>query len=337
MYKYLKDRSIPFNQCGKLIVASTDADVLELNKVQAQAAKNGVDLRLMDSIDVKIMEPAVKCRKALLSPRTGIFDSHVYMQNLQGDAEASGASFVYNCSVLSGSWSNEDGEIEITLNTSQGVINADIVINAAGLHSIKLVEEFDGYPAHLVPDAFYAKGNYFTLDSSVSSPFSRLIYPVPEIGGLGIHATIDMSGSVRFGPDVEWMKGTEIEANNSEKVRNADREYLHRGVVPNDYSVDLKRSQMFADTIRKYWPDISDAMLLPAYSGIRPKLYGPSGFSKFSSPRSRNLNDFIIEGSASHGVKGLVNLFGIESPGLTSSLSIADYVVNLLQLNHRKE
>ena len=339
MYKYLRDRSIPFNQCGKLIVASTDTDVLQLTKVQAQAAKNGVVLQLIDSTDVKSMEPAVKCLKALLSPRTGIFDSHVYMQNLQGDAEASGTSFVYNCSVLSGSCSNSNRGREhgITLNTSQGVINADIVVNAAGLHSIKLVEELEGYPAHLVPDAFYAKGNYFTLDSSTSSPFSRLIYPVPEIGGLGIHATIDMSGSVRFGPDVEWIESTEVASNNSEKYHHVDREYLHRGVVPSDYSVDPKRSHIFADAIRKYWPDVSDAMLLPAYSGLRPKLSGPSGISKSSSPRSRSLNDFIIEGSESHGIKGLVNLFGIESPGLTSSLSIADYVVNLLQLNNGKE
>ena len=146
-----------------------------------------------------------------------------------------------------------------------------------------------------------------------------------------------MSGSIRFGTDVEWIKGIEIVSNDSEKMHHIDGEYLHRGVVPSDYSVDPKRSHVFADAIRKYWPDISNAKLFPAYSGLRPKLSGPSGISKLSNPRSRSLNDFIIEGSESHGINGLVNLFGIESPGLTSSLSIADYVVNLLHLNNGKE
>lgn len=342
LYDYVKKRKIPFNQCGKLIIASTEAEVQKLNEVLAQATRNGVEMRLIDSVDVKAMEPAVRCHKALYSPTTGIFDSYSFMRNLQGDAEEFGAVFVYNCTVLSSMANESFGNPDqgITLETNQGKINADIVINAAGLHSIDFVEKLSGYPRHLVPRAYYAKGNYFTLDSTHQSPFNRLIYPLPEAAGLGIHSTIDMAGSVRFGPDVEWIRrihgpSCEVAVSSTPVTSHEtdiDIEYQHKGTVPEDYTVDPKRSSVFFSAVRKYWPDVPEDGLIPAYSGIRPKLYGPSGAQKSNSCTPRNLNDFVIDGPNEHGLKGLVNLFGIESPGLTSSLAIADYIAKILKV-----
>lgn len=347
LYEYVKDRKIPFNQCGKLVIASTDAEVIQLSSVLKQATANGADMYFLDYQDAKVMEPAVKCLKALYSPSTGIFDSHVYMQHLQGDAEEAGAVFVHNCTVTSSTCAQSDagnanGNQGITLITNQGAITADIVINAAGLHSIEFVERLSGYPKHNIPRAYYAKGNYFSLDPSVASPFSRLVYPLPEASGLGIHATIDMAGSVRFGPDVEWMKeNTDTKPLNlshvQDKVDVFDEvdPYWHRSSVPSNYEVNEARSETFVEAIQKYWPDVTPKSLIPTYSGIRPKLYGPSGVPVSQSQifTDRNLRDFVIEGPSSHGVQGLVNLFGIESPGLTSSLAIADYVVELLKIN----
>ena len=335
----MKDRNIPHNQCGKLIIASTESEVLKLNDVLMKATRNGVEMRLLDSSDVKAMEPAVSCHKALYSPTTGIFDSHAFMLNLQGDAEGSGAVFAYNCTVLSSTVNKSVGNPDegITLETNQGQISADIVINAAGLHSINFVENLSGYPRHLVPRAYYAKGNYFTLDSTHQSPFSRLVYPLPEAAGLGIHSTIDMGGSVRFGPDVEWIRSTEghhcdglSDHTDTDTDRDTDSEYQHRGSVPKDFTVDPERSRAFFSAVRKYWPGVPEDGLVPAYSGIRPKLHGPSG-PRNSNSCGRNLSDFIIEGPDAHGVKGLVNLFGIESPGLTSSLAIAGHIAEILQ------
>jgi L-2-hydroxyglutarate oxidase LhgO len=356
LYEYVKDRDIPHNQCGKLIIASTEAEVPKLNDVLMRAARNGVEMRLLDSSDVKAMEPAVSCFKALYSPTTGIFDSHSFMLNLQGDAESSGAIFVYNCTVLSSTVNQSLGNLNegITLETNQGQISADIVINAAGLHSINFVENLLGYPRHLVPSAYYAKGNYFTLDSQHHSPFSRLVYPLPEAAGLGIHSTIDMNGSVRFGPDVEWirslegrhragmsdnthtdtLKGTQTDSHTDTHTgthTDIDSEYQHRDSVPKDYTVDAMRSSAFFSAIKKYWPDVPEHGLVPAYSGIRPKLHGPSG-PQNSNSCDRSLTDFVIDGPDAHGVKGLVNLFGIESPGLTSSLAIAEHISKILRL-----
>lgn len=340
----MKDRNIPHNQCGKLIIASTEAEVLKLNDVLMKARRNGVELRLLDSSDVKALEPAVSCLKALFSPTTGIFDSHSFMLNLQGDAERSGTAFVYNCSVLSGRVNKSLGSQGegITLETNQGEISADIVINAAGLHSINFVENLSGYPRHLVPRAYYAKGNYFTLDSQHQSPFSRLVYPLPEAAGLGIHSTIDMNGSVRFGPDVEWIRplekhyfdgmsdDTHTDTHTDTDI-DRDSEYQFRGKAPTDYAVDPKRSSAFFSAVRKYWPDIPADSLVPAYSGIRPKLHGPSG-PRNSKSSDRDLTDFVIDGPDTHGVQGLVNLFGIESPGLTSSLAIAEHIAKILKV-----
>lgn len=348
LYDYLKSRSIPFNQCGKLVIASTEAEVVQLSSVLKQATANGAEMFFLDSQEAKAMEPAVKCLKALYSPTTGIFDSHIYMQHLQGDAEEAGAIFVHNCTVISSTCPQSDIRLAadgqgITLQTNQGAITADVVINAAGLHSIEFVERLSGFPKENIPRAYYAKGNYFSLDPSLSCPFSRLVYPLPEASGLGIHATIDMAGSVRFGPDVEWIKENKDNMlfNSSlgkDGVNASDQEdlYRHWGSVPSNYEVDAARSGTFVKAIQKYWPDVTSDSLIPAYSGIRPKLFGPSGIPDSHSIHERNLRDFVIEGPRSHGVQGLVNLFGIESPGLTSSLAIADYVVELLHMNSDK-
>ena len=383
LYRYLKERSIPHQQCGKLIVASSEAEIPKLHKIFQQAISNGVDLQMIDSDEVKAMEPAVKCMKALHSPYTGIFDSHQYMINLQSDAEAAGTVFVYNCSVLSGNCisdkysstdsldeqhrqklpQNQNGKVlqqqhqqqqqkeeivdmkannGIILETTQGPIQADIVINASGLHSIQFVEHLHGYPRSLIPKAYYSKGNYFDL--KCSTPFKRLIYPIPEVGGLGIHATIDLSGAVRFGPDVEWLKEERNEGEMNSNligeniIDDIKDDYIHRHSVPSDYNVDPSKAAIFCAAIKNYYPDIRLEDLSPAYSGFRPKLVGPLGSGQGVSSGTienlnRDLNDFIIEGPKTHGVKGLINLFGIESPGLTSSLSIADYVIKLLEIN----
>lgn len=321
---------------------------MQLSSVLKQATANGADMFFLDTQEAKAMEPAVKCLKALYSPSTGIFNSHIYMQHLQGDAEEAGAIFVNNCTVISSTCPQSDIRLAaddqgITLETNQGAITADVVINAAGLHSIEFVERLSGFPKQNIPRAYYAKGNYFSLDPSLSSPFSRLVYPLPEASGLGIHATIDMAGSVRFGPDVEWIK--EHKDNmilnsplGKDGVNASDEEdlYRHMGSVPSNYEVDAARSGTFVKAIQKYWPDVTSECLIPAYSGIRPKLFGPSGIPASHIFNERNLRDFIIEGPRSHGVQGLVNLFGIESPGLTSSLAIADYVVELLHISSDK-
>ena len=360
LFSYLSERNIPHKQCGKIIVASTDAEVPQLYSIFQQATKNGADVRILDSADVKIIEPSVRCFKALYSPRTGIFDSNQYMQNLQADAEKAGAVFVYNCTFLSGSCEPTSRKDRanlfpslceklatrnegIMLETSQGDIQADIVINASGLQSVQFVQQLRGYPPNLIPKAYFSKGNYFSLNSPFP-PFKKLVYPIPEVGGLGIHATVDMSGAVRFGPDVEWLVEEPINESSiyshqpdgmsSIATQNIYDKYEHRHSVPTDYTVDAKRKEMFYNAIQKYYPDICADDLIPAYCGIRPKLYGPSGPGPAISPTGssiRNLNDFVIEGSEIHGVQGLVNLFGMESPGLTSSLSIADHVVRQLR------
>jgi L-2-hydroxyglutarate oxidase LhgO len=234
------------------------------------------------------------------------------MTSLQGDAESAGALTVFGCEVKSGSATVISGERGIILNTTQGEIFAETVINCAGLYAIKVASLITGYPVQdAIPNAYFAKGNYFKMESS-NPPFSRLIYPLPEKGGLGIHATIDMAGAVRFGPDVEWLQ----------ECLGGEPSYHHREAIPEDFSVNPQRDEKFYHAIRRYWPGLPDGSLVPDYSGIRPKVSGPM---------DPNDPDFMIEGPRQHGVAGLINLFGIESPGLTSSLSIAEYVDRLIE------
>lgn len=292
LYDYCTERSVGHQRCGKLIVATSDLQVAELEALRGRAAANGVhDLVLLTREQARAMEPALECVAALHSPSTGIVDSHALMLSLQGDLENAGGMVAFNSPLGSASVTPQG----LALQARDGThLLARTVVNAAGLHAPTLARRFEGLDRQHVPEAYYAKGNYFTL--SGRSPFSRLIYPVPEPGGLGVHLTIDLGKQAKFGPDVQWVTS------------------------PDDLVVDPARGDAFYAEVRKYWPDLPDGALLPGYAGIRPKISGPGEAAR----------DFLIEGPATHGVPGLVNLFGIESPGLTSSLAIAAHVRGLL-------
>ena len=292
LYAYCGEHGIPHRNCGKLIVATTPKETEKLQSIRAHAEANGVlDMQLLAGEAARALEPALNCDAALLSPSTGIIDSHAYMLALQGDAEAAGAAFAFHTPLLRAKASA--GQIEIEAGGDAPMtLQCDLLVNAAGLGAPTVARNIEGMPIELIPCAYLAKGNYFSC--SVRAPFSRLIYPVPEPGGLGVHLTLDMAGQARFGPDVEWVEAI-------------------------DYAVDPARAERFYPAIRKYWPTLPDGALMPSYSGIRPKIVPPAVATQ----------DFLIQGPRAHGVSGLINLFGIESPGLTSSLAIADHVGEL--------
>lgn len=294
LYAYCAERGVPFSNCGKLIVATNEAEAGQLASIQARAAANGVhDLRLVSAEEARSLEPSLACTAALISPSTGIVDSHSYMLSLQGDAENAGAVFVFHAPVLSGRLLPEGGA-ELAIGGADPMeLRCDLLVNAAGLHAPALARKLDGMPAEKVPPAFFAKGNYFTLTGR--SPFTHLIYPVPVPGGLGTHLTLDLGGQAKFGPDVEWIDSI-------------------------DYEVNPARGESFYAAIRRYWPGLPDGALQPGYSGIRPKIVGPGQPGQ----------DFVIQGPAEHGQAGLVHLFGIESPGLTASLALGEAVVDVL-------
>jgi len=293
LYRYAEARQLPHRRCGKLIVATAPAQVGQLESIAAKARANGVDdLVLLTAAQARAMEPELHCLAALHSPSTGIIDSHALMLSLQGELEAAGGMVALH-SPIDGARCDAQG---IELKAADGtLLRCDGVVNAAGLSAPWLASRFEGLsPAH-VPQAYFAKGNYFTLAGR--APFSRLVYPVPEPGGLGVHLTLDLGGQAKFGPDVQW-------------VDRAD-----------ELAVDPARGEGFYAEVRKYWPRLPDGALQPGYAGIRPKVSGPD------APAA----DFLIQGPRDHGVRGLVNLFGIESPGLTSSLAIGSTVAQLLQ------
>ncbi len=292
LYSYCEERSLPHKRCGKLIVATKDAQVSELDAIRVRAAANGVhDLVLLDAAQAHAMEPALRCVAALYSPSTGLVDSHALMLSLLGDVENAGGVLALNSSVALAHIAQN--AIELVANDGTRLL-AKTVVNAAGVTAPLLAARFQGLDSKHVPTAYFAKGNYFSL--SGRSPFSHLIYPVPEAAGLGVHLTLDMGGQARFGPDVEWVSN------------------------PDDLVVQPARGEVFYAEVRKYWPALADGALLPAYAGIRPKISGPGQAAA----------DFCIQGEASHGVAGLVNLFGIESPGLTSALAVAQRVAKML-------
>ncbi len=295
LYDYVQERGLDYRKCGKLIVATNPDQVEKLRSIKTNAELNGVnDLVALSQQDVLALEPECCCESALLSPSTGIIDTHGYMLSLQGDIEATGGMVILNARVVS--TQAADGRLVLKVE-AQGEImalQARTLINSAGLSAPDIARSMEGFPQALVPDQFYAKGNYFSL--STKSPFNHLIYPVPdESAGLGIHLTLDLNGQARFGPDVEWV------------------DHL-------DYDVDGDRAQVFYPAIRRYWPGLPDGSLLPGYAGIRPKIQAPG----------KPAEDFMIQGPADHGITGLVHLFGIESPGLTSSLAIGDHVAKIL-------
>ncbi|MDO5624289.1 MAG: NAD(P)/FAD-dependent oxidoreductase [Pseudomonadota bacterium] len=292
LYAYCAARGVAHQRLGKLIVATRAAQVDALHAIAERAQANGVhDLRLLTRAEALALEPALACEAALLSPSTGIVDSHALMLALLGDMENAGGMLVLKTCV--DRVRAESSVIELTMADGTALACRQLV-NAAGLHAVALAARIDGLAPQHVPRAFFAKGSYFTL--SGRAPFARLVYPVPEPGGLGVHLTLDMGGQARFGPDVQW-------------VDSAD-----------DLPVDPARGDAFYAEVRQYWPDLPDGALQADYAGMRPKISGPG------QPAA----DFGVQGPREHGVPGLVNLFGIESPGLTSCLALADEVVGAL-------
>lgn len=303
LYAYCAAHGVEHRRIGKLIVATEEAQLPRLETIRAQAAANGVangmdGLVALSAAEATALEPNLHCVGALLSPSTGIVDSHGLMLALQGDAEDAGAMLALR-SPLERAHRTADGfELEVGGAEPMRIACATLV-NAAGLGAWAVARGLEGFPAGFVPPRVLAKGNYYALGQG-RSPFARLVYPVPVEGGLGVHLTLDLAGQARFGPDVEWLDPA--------------------GYDRIDYAVDPRRADGFYGEVRRYWPGLPDGALVPAYSGVRPKLSGPG------QPQA----DFLIQGPEAHGVPGLVNLFGMESPGLTSCLAIADAVAERL-------
>jgi L-2-hydroxyglutarate oxidase LhgO len=294
LYAYCVEKGVPYRNCGKLIVATNAQEDAMLAGIKQRAEANGVEgMRVLTAAEAIALEPNLTCTSALLSPTTGIIDSHTFMVALQGDAENAGAVAVFHSPVLRARATERRIEVDVGGDDPM-TVRCRLLVNSAGLHAPALATRIEGMPRDRVPTAYYAKGNYFTL--SGRSPFSRLIYPVPVPGGLGVHLTVDLGGQARFGPDVEWVEAI-------------------------DYTVDPARADSFYAAVRKYWPALKDGALQPGYAGIRPK----------TVPKGAPGQDFVVQGPQAHGVPGLINLFGIESPGLTASLAIADHVVEVSQ------
>jgi L-2-hydroxyglutarate oxidase LhgO len=291
LYAYCESHGVPHRRCGKLIVATNENQRTELKEIQKKAHGNGVtDVVEIPAAEAMRMEPALRCVAALHSPSTGIIDSHALMLAFQGDAESAGAMLALKSRLNGIVFTGTDFEVQV----QSTKIKAKLLVNSAGLRAPSVARLIEGFPAEKAPRELYAKGNYYSLAGR--PPFSRLIYPVPEPGGLGVHVTLDLAGQARFGPDVEWVSQI-------------------------GYEVDPRRAERFYAAIRRYWPALPDDALSPGYAGIRPKISGPD------EPAA----DFVIQGPAEHGVPGLVNLFGIESPGLTASLALADDVAKQLR------
>lgn len=289
LYAYCAARGIPHRRIGKLLVACSAEEAARLPAIVAQAEANGAEgMRLLSSAEARALEPELTCAAAVLSPATGIVDSHALMLALLGDAEAAGATLAVDTPVESLSPHPEGGAVLRC--GGDFAVHGRLVVNAAGLGACRLAAGCWGAAANLpCPRAYMAKGNYFAL--SGRAPFSRLVYPLPQPGGLGVHITLDLGGRARFGPDVEWVESE-------------------------NYDVDPARAARFYPAIRRYWPGLPDGALHPDTSGIRPKIV----------PEGAPAQDFLVAGAETHCLPGVVHLLGIESPGLTSCLALADLV-----------
>ena len=295
LYRYCQDRSIRHRRCGKLILATNETQHAELEAIQAQGQASGVDdLTIVDRAQAAVRVPGIVCTSALSSPSTGIVDSHELMTSFQGDLEAAGGTVALRCEFLRGRVERNGFTLHIRSVGESVDVRARALINSAGLAAGYVARHIEDLATRDIPRIRFAKGNYFIYRGK--HPFHHLVYPVPEPGGLGVHVTLDLLGQARFGPDVQWID------------------------VP-DYSVDESRRDRFFDAIRRYWPEVNRDRLAPGYVGVRPKLIRPG-----DPP-----GDFLIQGPDAHGVPGLVNLYGIESPGLTSSLAIAEHVSQVLE------
>jgi len=293
LYDYCARRDVAHERIGKIIVATRADEIGVLERLKAQAEANGVnDLVWLDQAQIASMEPSVSAVRALLSPSTGIIDSHGYMSALRRDAESRGAHVVVSTPVLGGHVVGTGFELEFGGSEPFGA-TCRTVVNAAGLRAQEVARSISGVPEESIPEQHFAKGHYFVLAGR--APFNRLVYPVPVPGGLGVHLTLDLAKQARFGPDISWLAGV-------------------------DYAFDERRAESFYAAIRAYYPALADGVLRPGYTGIRAKL-GAAG-----TPAQ----DFVIQGPASHGIAGLVNLYGIESPGLTASLALAQATVDAL-------
>ncbi len=289
LYDYCKARNLTARAIGKLIVATDDTQIADLGRLKARAEANGVDnLRMLEAGEAIADQPGLSCTAALFSPSSGIMDSHGFMLSLQGEAEDAGAALALLTEVV-GIERHDGGYLITTAGDPPYRVTCDLLVNAAGHGAPGLARGIPGVSAASVPEGRLAKGNYFRLTGR--APFTRLIYPMPGREGLGVHISVDLGGQARFGPDVEWVDAF-------------------------DYSVDPTRAESFYAAIRRYWPALPDGALQADYAGIRPKIVGPGEAAA----------DFVISDQAQHGLPGLINLFGIESPGLTSSLALAEEV-----------
>ena len=296
LYAYAAERGIPHRQCGKLIVATDEEQIPQLHEWQKVATQNGVTgMRMLTPAEARVLEPEVFCTAALHVPITGIIDVHPYILVLEGDAEAAGAMVALKTSVTGGAILDEGFVLDVA-GDAPSQISCTYLINAAGLGAQEISRHLRGLDPATIPAQILAKGNYFSL--SGKQPFSMLIYPLPVLGSSGLHAFCDMAGRVRFGPDVEWV----------DKI---------------DYSVDPSRAPLFEEAVRRYWPALPKDALQPDYCGIRPKITR-------TSPHD---SDFLIQTSREHKIRNLITLYGIESPGLTSSLALGDYVADLIGVN----
>lgn len=284
LYAFCREHGVDHRRCGKLVVAADEAQRPALQQLMAGARANGVPLEWLERAAARALEPALECAAALHSPETGIVDAHAYMRALLAEAEAHGATLVCHCSVTRLVLAEQ--AVLIGVNGAAPQLQARLVVNSAGLHAPALARLMEGFPARHIPQSYFVKGSYFALRGR--APFQRLVYPLPVDGGLGIHLTLDLAGGARFGPDVEWVEA-------------------------NDYAVDARRAAQFYAAVRGYWPGLDDGRLQPGFASMRPRISAPG----------QPLADFRIDGAALHGVPTVLNLFGIESPGLTASLALA--------------
>jgi L-2-hydroxyglutarate oxidase LhgO len=297
LYRFCAEHGIPHRRCGKLIIATGQNQVPRLQELRERAYANGVrDLELLSPLEIAQLEPAVRGTAALLSPSTGIVDSHALMLALQGQVEAHGGLIALSTRLLSGRV-RADGIVLRVGGLEEFELKADLVVNSAGLDAQAVSRCIAGLPNEQIPPRRLAKGSYYVLNRA--APFHRLVYPMPEPGGLGIHATLDLGGRVRFGPDAQWIDAP-------------------------DYSVTQAGASRFYPAVRTYWPELEDGALVPGYAGIRPKIVGPG------EPDG----DFLVHGPADHQGANIIALYGIESPGLTASLAIADEIVTLARQVH---
>ncbi|ARU05623.1 FAD-dependent oxidoreductase [Comamonas serinivorans] len=299
LYALCERHHVPHQRCGKLVVATDASQHAALDRIAQTAATNGVPVEWKTGDQTRALEPALNASGALWSPSTGIVDSHAYMLAIQAELEHAGGVVALGSALHGAQLANVTGDAHVLTLADGTQLATPRLVNAAALHACQLATRFEGLAREHVPTPHYAKGSYYTLAGK--SPFTHLVYPAPVDAWLGVHVTLDLGGQARFGPDLEWLDTDEPDAI--------------------DYRVQPERAEVFYAAVRHYWPGLPDGALQPAYSGVRPKIHAPG------TPAP----DWRIDGPALHGVPGLVNLFGIESPGLTSALAIGEHVAELLR------